>query len=668
MKKLLFLVGLILCSLVGFAQLPVSTMSENKNVVLEEFTGIYCVFCPDGHLRANQLAASNPGDVVLINIHTGSFAAPSGSDPDFRTQWGTAIASQSNLTGYPAGSINRREFAGFSQNSAGGSAQGRGNWATTATTVLGESSYANIALEGDIDYATNTLTVDVETYFTGPAPGPTVKLNVAVLQSNIEGPQTGSTANPSQVKPNGNYVHNHMLRHLLTGQWGVDVSTTMSTVGSYQYTWSIPADINGVPISLGDLEVVAFLSETQEDIVTGAVGPVTFTLPPGVNTADLEAQNTMSAIADYCQTTFTPEFTIKNNESFAVDSAMATAELNGTPITQWVTNIPANGTKVVTFPSQNLNVGVNTLSYSASVNGVFKYIDLSAGNDKVSAADINIISPSVNNFPTAADYESIPLGGVPTDVILEDNSGRLFVVDQNITNPPLPNKIGGYAQSDKSLRFDFASIDPNVVSSIITEKIDMSGAPNGEVQFDIAYAVRGTFTGDQFSAYLSHNCGASWVRIYQETGGSGLETAPPTAGNARFYPQSAGDWKTVSASIASANGAEIILKFEGVSAGSNALYFDNLMVDGQPIGISEFKTFESKVYPNPARDFMFVEMPEISDFSIEITNSVGQTVSSLDYTNVSKAEVNTSDLPQGVYLVNIKSEKGTSSKKITITK
>ncbi len=49
------------------AQTFVSTTAENKNVVLEEFTGIYCTYCPDGHVVAQGIQDANPNDVVLIN-------------------------------------------------------------------------------------------------------------------------------------------------------------------------------------------------------------------------------------------------------------------------------------------------------------------------------------------------------------------------------------------------------------------------------------------------------------------------------------------------------------------------------------------------------------------------------------------------------------------------
>ena len=49
MKFILSILLSTIC-LVGIGQTFVSTTPENKNVVLEEFTGIYCGFCPDGHV------------------------------------------------------------------------------------------------------------------------------------------------------------------------------------------------------------------------------------------------------------------------------------------------------------------------------------------------------------------------------------------------------------------------------------------------------------------------------------------------------------------------------------------------------------------------------------------------------------------------------------------
>ena len=149
MKKIYLSVVFTTISGLLLAQLPVSTTPENKNVVLEEYTGIYCTYCPDGHKIAQNLQSANPNDVFVINNHTGSYASPGSGDPDFRTQWGSALASQAKLSGYPSGSVNRRTFSAYS--SMGGSAMSRGSWSSAASTIIGESSCVNVAAQSSID-------------------------------------------------------------------------------------------------------------------------------------------------------------------------------------------------------------------------------------------------------------------------------------------------------------------------------------------------------------------------------------------------------------------------------------------------------------------------------------------------------------------------------------
>ena len=110
MKKFIF-PSFVFFTFIASAQTFVSTSVENKNIILEEFTGISCVFCPAGHLIGQNLHDANPNDVFLINIHTGGYASPQGPGTDFNTSFGSAIAGQSGLSGYPAGTVNRHQFA-----------------------------------------------------------------------------------------------------------------------------------------------------------------------------------------------------------------------------------------------------------------------------------------------------------------------------------------------------------------------------------------------------------------------------------------------------------------------------------------------------------------------------------------------------------------------------
>ncbi len=132
MKKYLLIILCLGISSVMMSQTFVSTTAENKNVVLEEFTGIHCSWCPAGHLIAQGIHDQNPGDVVLINIHTGTFATPSAGEPDFRTLFGDAIGTQSGVTAYPSGTVNRHVFPGLGYNGQPITNMARTNWSSLA--------------------------------------------------------------------------------------------------------------------------------------------------------------------------------------------------------------------------------------------------------------------------------------------------------------------------------------------------------------------------------------------------------------------------------------------------------------------------------------------------------------------------------------------------------
>lgn len=243
------------------SQTLVSTEVEKKNVVLEEFTGIHCGYCPEGHAIAQQIHDDHHGDVVVIAIHQGSFATPSAGEPDFRTAFGDPIANQTALTGYPAGTVNRHFFQDLASN--GGTAMGRGSWATAAGRILTEESPVNVGFESIYNETTRELTVNVELYYTGDSPESSNFINVALLQSNILGPQSGGGMG-------NNYVHNHMLRHLITGQWGDEVTTT--TTGSFverTYTYTVPEDYTDVPVVIEDCDIAVFVTESQQEIYSG---------------------------------------------------------------------------------------------------------------------------------------------------------------------------------------------------------------------------------------------------------------------------------------------------------------------------------------------------------------------------------------------------------------
>lgn len=337
----------------GFAnaQTFVSTTPQKKKIIIEEFTGIGCVYCPSGHAIANTITTNNPGNAFTINVHAGNFAVPGPGQPDFRTAFGTALANQSGLNGYPAGTVNRTVFGTFGQ-TAGATAMGRDKWTSTANTIKTQDSYVNVAVQATINSATNQLDVTVEIYYTGDSPATTNKLNLALLQNNTLGPQTGGNMG-------NNYNHQHRLVHMLTGQWGEDITTT--TTGSFvskTYSYTIPAAYKNVPTTLGDFELVAFVAETQQKIISGN-GAVPTITGLAANDAAVDA---IASITPTCGATISPKVTIQNKSQTALTTLPITYSINGgatntfiwngnlTPLQKAVVQLPATA-----FTTQAIN-------------------------------------------------------------------------------------------------------------------------------------------------------------------------------------------------------------------------------------------------------------------------------------------------------------------------
>lgn len=258
MKKLITLL-IFFCSisLYSISQTFVSTDTLPRNAVLEEFTGINCQYCPDGHTRAQAISDQNPGRVVLVNIHQGLYAQPSSGQPDYRTPFGDSLAEQALVPGYPAGTVNRHIFAGLSE--GGGTTMGRGKWAAAVPQILPLTSPLNVGINTSFNSGTRELTVTVELYYTANSNTPVNRINVALLENHVIGPQNIlGTMNLS-------YDHKHMLRNFLTGQWGDTVShTTSGSFISRTYSYIVPAGYN-----IDNCDVAAYVAESHQEIITG---------------------------------------------------------------------------------------------------------------------------------------------------------------------------------------------------------------------------------------------------------------------------------------------------------------------------------------------------------------------------------------------------------------
>ena len=99
--------------------------------------------------------------------------------------------------------------------------------------------------------------------------------------------------------------------HMVTGQWGETITnTTEESLYDETFTYTIPADYNNIPVVLQDLEIVVFVTETEQYIVSGNGTYPTFTNLPLDNDTNIVG---LEEINDQCGLDFGPRVIIQNN-------------------------------------------------------------------------------------------------------------------------------------------------------------------------------------------------------------------------------------------------------------------------------------------------------------------------------------------------------------------
>jgi hypothetical protein len=249
--------------------LTVSHDPTYRMAVVEEYTGCNCGYCPQGHKIVDNLLSTN-SKVLGINVHTGSLA------PKYSTEFGSALYAQTGGTGVPSGTVNRHAF------SSSNTTLNPGYFSSYVSQITSQRSCVNLAARATIDRNSRVLTVDVAGYYTGNSASSTNKLNVALVQNNVIGTQR-NFGSPLYYAENyidstnlDTYRHQHMLRHMLTGQWGETISpTTQGSSFNKTYTYTLPTIIGDLAPVPENMEVIVFMAEGQQEIITGVKANMT---------------------------------------------------------------------------------------------------------------------------------------------------------------------------------------------------------------------------------------------------------------------------------------------------------------------------------------------------------------------------------------------------------
>lgn len=219
--------------------------SFTQKVVLEENTGEWCGWCPEGAKIMDDEIAANPNAVIGVAIHDG--------DPMEVAAYNSWHKSFTNVGGFPNGNVSRRD------------ASGRGTWSGFINSDLALTPTCGLAMV--TTESGGSLDVDVYVGYNAPVTGDT-KISVVITEDKVPQSSPGAQSNySSSVTVDANWVHGHVFRGVLTANEGDAID--LSSGEKYTKVSFSGVDLNGMGIlDMNNVHVVAYVNMN-----TGAPSP-----------------------------------------------------------------------------------------------------------------------------------------------------------------------------------------------------------------------------------------------------------------------------------------------------------------------------------------------------------------------------------------------------------
>lgn len=232
---------------------------QNRNVLIEEFTGASCTNCPAGHDVVKSLIASNPGRVVALAYHTkdaGAIYQPVDKKGvkslyDFRTEEATNIGKviYEGLQSIPT--------AGFDRTKVGTSLLvNRTQWANETNKRLLVPPSVNMYLTSEYKADEKKVSVKVKVVYATDISTKN-SINLGLVESKIIDAQEFSD------RIEVDYEHNHIFRKSFTPFNGYPVLDSIATKKAgrvYEYNYVFTPDEKW---NLDNCYLVAYINNSE---------------------------------------------------------------------------------------------------------------------------------------------------------------------------------------------------------------------------------------------------------------------------------------------------------------------------------------------------------------------------------------------------------------------
>lgn len=211
--------------------------SFTKKIVIEKFTGEWCVNCPDGSKRLKAILDANPNKSYGVDVHQGDWLEID--------QLNVLSTHLGGVGGYPRATIDRVPASGTtSPNQDGRVIYSRGNWMGMANKLITNSTDAGLALKTTLNG--DKLNIEVFAATLKDLSSDT-RLTVYVLENNIPA--------KNQIGGGAGYIHQHVLRKVVSDGLGDKITLTAGSHTLKEYK-----DIDISSYNKDNVEVIALIN------------------------------------------------------------------------------------------------------------------------------------------------------------------------------------------------------------------------------------------------------------------------------------------------------------------------------------------------------------------------------------------------------------------------
>lgn len=239
-----------------------------KNVLLEEFSGVKCTNCPQGNAKTKSLHAANPTRINIVTAHSYFLAAPYAGDFDLRTEDAEALiaAPLGPVPSKPSTYINRIKYASFVNRAV----PDVDTWENLVNAELAKTSPVNLELETSfVNEEERKFRYKITVSFSEAVAN--ISLGFLLTENYIK---TTQLDNGIKIK---NYEHEYVLRDYITSIFGEVLTEEIvaNTVIIKEFEIDLDdydAQANGKNTNPADwkienMEIVAFVRDASDEII-----------------------------------------------------------------------------------------------------------------------------------------------------------------------------------------------------------------------------------------------------------------------------------------------------------------------------------------------------------------------------------------------------------------